>query len=219
MLKEEAILISIQCEALMISKENNKRDVYKLLKKANEFRKNKDYKKAIRYYKRALEQHPNDYRMYSVIGYTYYEWEFQVNNLENIKKAAEWFEKALEFCENPCEIYSTLAFIYSFAFNDYKKAYEIYQLMLELDPHSSKAMMGISSLYGPPDSPVLIEEAIEMLKKYCEIFPEDSVFQVRLGYLLLENDNKEEAMRRFCNGLRGSKPYKDKIDLSLYKDG
>jgi hypothetical protein len=89
--------------------------------------------------------------------------------------------------------------------------------MLELNPHSSKAMMVISSLYGPPDSPVLIEEAIEMLEKYCEVFPEDSDFQIRLGYLLLENSNKEEAMRRICNGLRGSKPYKDKIDPSLYK--
>jgi tetratricopeptide (TPR) repeat protein len=62
-----------KCEAFMKLKDINKRDVYELLKKVNDFRKNKDYKKAIRYFKRALEQHPNDYRMYSAIGYSYYE--------------------------------------------------------------------------------------------------------------------------------------------------
>jgi tetratricopeptide (TPR) repeat protein len=140
---------------------------------------------------------------------------------DNYIEAIRWINRAIALDNDNSRLHTTLGEYLYIGLLDYEKAISEYRYALAIDQCNRDAYIGLSALYGPPESPVSLEEAINYLKHAIELSKEDPYLHARLGQLLIEQGDMAEAVRSFTRSLMCGKPldngYIDLIKSTIIK--
>jgi tetratricopeptide (TPR) repeat protein len=140
-----------------------------------------------------------------LIAYMYFEQALLNNEGENFEKAVYWLESAINIDEQNSRLHARLGDIYWLGILDYAAAATEYRQAIRLDHRNRRAYIGLAALYGPPESDITIEEAIESLKSAIELDSDDPNINARLGELLYESRREFEALEVWSRALSCSK--------------
>jgi tetratricopeptide (TPR) repeat protein len=190
-----------------------------LLIQANQLRLQEKYDEAISLYLKSIEQYGEDVGLLHAIAITYF---MLLKSPEETGSAAnearKWLERALSLDPNNSHLHAQLAQIHEFGLSDYQKAVEEFDKALEANPRNITALVGKAALYGPPDSPITLDQAITCLEMSVKWEPDDPNLHARLGELYFEKDRPRDAFGAWINALTSTEPLSEGF-ISIIKDG
>jgi tetratricopeptide (TPR) repeat protein len=125
---------------------------------------------------------------------------------DNYIEAIRWINLSTALDSDNSRLHATLGEYLYIGLLDYEKAISEYRYAIAIDQCNRDAYIGLSALYGPPESSVSLEDAINCSKHAIELSKEDPYLHARLGQLLIEQGDMAEAVRSFTRSLKCRKP-------------
>jgi len=120
---------------------------------------NKDYKDAIKAYKKAIEKNPKLVEAYQYLGYSY-------DKLGDLNQSIVYMQKAISLAPNNPMLYLDIGDIY-YAHQDYKNALTSYTIVTKLDPTIALGYIRISGTYTTiQDWHKTYTSSIEAIKRF-----------------------------------------------------
>jgi tetratricopeptide (TPR) repeat protein len=183
------------------------------LLQVNRFRLQGNYEGAISICKNLINEYGIKHYFASVIAGCYF-------GLASYDEAMTWFSKALELMPDDPSLHTDLAGCSWIGCLDYDRAASEYRKALSINPKFVTALKGLAVIYGHPESPVTIDEAIECLEQLCYLMPDHSENYAKLGELYLEKGKAIEAEKEWIAALTASYPLElENIDFILDQIG
>jgi tetratricopeptide (TPR) repeat protein len=107
--------------------------------------------------------------------------------------AIDYIKRALHLQPNNGHFHAILGEYYHLGINDYKKAAEEYRIALEFTPCDIQALNSAAILYGLPDSPIQLEEAIGYLERLVNLEPDEPIYHANYFELLKRAGRLQDA--------------------------
>jgi len=171
--------------------ENAMAERKKALERAHQYWEQGNFQEAYEMYEHLLRDVPNDTEILREYARAKY------SEFDDLEQATQLFERAVAAEPNASiSALLCLAQLYSWGYGKgYKAALGVYQRVIELDPHSVDAYIGIGMLYGRPSSPVTREERIEAYRMATQIAPQRVDVHLNLGMALIEDRDRKNARK------------------------
>ncbi|MBM3940641.1 MAG: tetratricopeptide repeat protein [SAR202 cluster bacterium] len=151
---------------------------------------------------RVHERQPTDPHLALGVARCYY---LMANaNKPSHGEALTWAQRAMELGAGP-EAYLLAADIHRLGLLDDARAADIYRDAVKRYPNATAALVSLSGLVGPPDSPVTLDEAIDCLEKALAMEPQPTWVRVRLGTLYDKAGREDDALRQWSLALLASR--------------
>jgi Flp pilus assembly protein TadD len=135
----------------------------------------------------------------------------------NAEEAVSLMTRAVAAAPQDAELHVALAEYLEMLVLDYERAEQECRRALDLNPHLVNAMLGLARLYGPPESPVTLTEAIEWLERAIQLRGTEPWLHVLLGQLYDEAERPLEARRAWARALLCKRPLEEEMVRSLRK--
>ncbi len=186
----------------------NQRQLLKALLRMNELRLAKKFKPAIALGEELIAEYGIDEYLASVIASCYFVLGSSNSREsgEHYVKAITWISKAIELSPDSPSLHADLGEYYWLGLLEYEKAAFEFRKALELNPRYIRALLGLAALFGPPESIVTLDEAVECLERARIIEPNTPTYHGRLGQLYLEKGLSSDAEEEWLRALLSSKP-------------
>ncbi len=180
----------------------------KLLVQANELRARRDYQAALAFYLKALEQWGENVELLAAVAYCYFALAAYNprESGQNYAEAIAWMQKAVALAPDNAWLHANLAQFYQLGILDYEQAAREFRTAVRLAPYDALILFNAASLYGLPESVVLLEEAINWLEHAVQLAPDEPNYHVRLGQLYHEAGRTADAERECLRALLCSQP-------------
>jgi len=153
---------------------------------ADELFKSKKYSAALEWYKKLL-------KLKTLNPYVYKNTALCLQELKHPVKALRFFEKYEELAYDKDEVYRFLADIYYENFNNFEKAIDYYERLLEKDNNSPHIYNMLGHLYSTYYQDKHADKQIYYLKKAAELEPNNRVIIKNIAYVLGKFRRYEEA--------------------------
>ena len=171
-------------KALKIKNVVDIKHIYSFLGLANRYERN--YKEAIKYFKKHISIYPEDKESYFFLGEMYF-FTMQFDD------AIDAFEKAISLKEDYFEAYCFLGLTFGILGLD-EKAIEAFKKAIEINPNSYEAYGGLASIYHKlGDS----EEAIKYCNKALEINPSSGTIHETLALAYIDIGDRNSAWEEY----------------------
>ncbi len=166
----------------------NEKKAIEFYKKAIEFSDNKEYKKAKLNYEKAIEFNPNFVKPYNNLAF------LLISYFSEHEKAKEYLEKAIELDSNNAD-YNMLAIVLIKYFNEFEKAEEYLNKAIELNPNDATAYNNLGVLFGSYIKKH--NKAKQFYEKAIELNPKDAKAYYNLHNLFKNHFNEEEKAKLY----------------------
>lgn len=166
---------------------------------ANQLRYQKEYLQAIEVYVEAIRKYKETSELARTIAHCHFNLGFYENqeSEKNFQLATDWMKKAINLMPNSSQLFAELAEFFALGTLDYPSAISEYKTAIALNPNNIRALVGAASLYGLPEEVVSLEEAIDWLTSASRLDPNNPNLHLRLGMLLLESNQVDNAKKEF----------------------
>ena len=171
---------------------------------ALEYKKIKDYDKAIFYAKEAIRFGSKNYRAYETLATSHAE-------TKDYKSAIEFYEAAIELNPDDYLVYNNLGLVYSYM-GDLNKSISHLKKAIEIDPKLSKAHNDLGTIYAQLG---MFDEAIKEMEISIKINPYNADYYYNLAviYEFLKDNNKARELLEKGIGIEpGNKKIKKKLN-------
>ncbi|CAD8161677.1 unnamed protein product [Paramecium pentaurelia] len=160
-----------------------------LLKEARKLYSQQDFKKALRYFNKALKFNEKTASLFFMIGKT-------LIKLNRFKKAITWINKAIKLSSNNSAKSQYLLSLASalFQLKENKKSLKIINIAIQLKPQSAGLYFSKSFILKQLNQK---EEAIECLKQSTQQNPQYHNAWCLQGHILLQQNKYEQALECF----------------------
>lgn len=155
------------------------RHFIELLLEANELRSRNEFEGAIKLYLEALEQYGENDEVMAMVAACHYA-------LGRYSGAIMWIKRAIQIAPDKAQWHCDLAEYLSIGTLEYHEAASEYRIAMAYAPNDVDALVNAAALYGVPEQPVTLTEAIEWLKRASELRPGDANIHARLAMLYRE---------------------------------
>ncbi|MCL2485961.1 MAG: tetratricopeptide repeat protein, partial [Endomicrobia bacterium] len=143
----------------------------------------KDYAKAEKRFKSALEQEPYNHELLYLTALNYMDW-------EKYDKSIQYLIKTVEQKPDLIDAYFFLGSAYEKS-KDYDNAEKMFLRTLEMNPDHTRALNYLGYMYA--DRNIKLREAEQYLIRAINLEPQNGAFQDSLGWLYYRQGNYEAA--------------------------
>jgi tetratricopeptide (TPR) repeat protein len=184
------------------------RTLASLLVRANELRRQKDYRAALALYLEALERFGENADLLAMIAGCHFSLALHDPHEtgQNYRESVAWMEKAIALAPNDARLHANLADYHQLGTLDYEQAAREYRRAMELNPSDVRAIIGTAALYGVPEEVVTLEEAISWLERATQLEPDKPDYRARLGQFYHEAGRVLDAEREWLKALLCPQP-------------
>jgi tetratricopeptide (TPR) repeat protein len=178
------------------------------LLQANELKRKKEYKEVISLYIKEIERVGENADLYAAIAICFFSLALRNPDEtgENHNEAIAWMRKAIALAPDDSRMHAHLGQFYELGTLDYDQAALEYRKAIELSPYDVRILFDATSLYGPPESVVTLDEAINWLERAVRLEPDNPNYHVRLGDLYREAGQLSDAKLEYLRALLCPKP-------------
>ena len=171
----------------------------------NIYKEQKNYKKAITNYKKAVKIKPNYYEAYNNLGVLY-------KKIKDYPSALKSIYKALDITVNSPQVFNSLASLY-FELKDYQKSLRYFEKVLSIDPYNIEAYNNLSVIFEKKES---YKNAERLLKKAIKISPDYYLTYYNLGNLFAKMNKYNLAKKAFERSIELNPSFINAFDNLAY---
>ena len=172
-----------------------------------------DVKQAIEIYLESLKYNRNTASLLFTIARCYSllrDLKIFENEAEGMKygdQALSWAKRAIEIEPNVYYFHTFLGYFYIIYLLDYEASAEEYRFAIAQNPQDATVFANAAAmLYGSPDSPVTLKEAIGWLECAVQLAPDNSDYLESLGILYYKAGRNQDALKTWVAALSCPKP-------------
>jgi tetratricopeptide (TPR) repeat protein len=168
-------------------------------------------KQAINIYQESLRISEGRMELLDTIAYSYIQLEnvtdSQAERKEYLEQAIIWTRKAVEKSPDIARLHALLGYLYHVARLDYQETAKEYRIAIALAPCDATIYIGGAHiLYGPPESPVTLQEAIEWVERAVQLAPDNADYLAYLGRLYSKGGRSQDAVKTWISALISYRP-------------
>jgi tetratricopeptide (TPR) repeat protein len=171
----------------------------------------KNLKQAIDVYSESLKYNEDNIEVLVTIAHCYMELEHvtqgETERRVCLENAIDWTKKAIKKAPEKSHLHALLGILYHIAHLDYQATADEYRIAIAQNPPDASIYASAAFiLYGPPESPVTLQEAIGWLESAVKLAPDNPEYLASLGRLYNKAGRNQDALRTWVAALSCHQP-------------